>query len=139
MNLRNGAGDTPLICIVRDLRSHSHQIDFVLKILRRKEIHLNARDKRGITALMYACLLGKVHVVQMLLDAGSDPCLGKKVDNETFTPLHCAEFAKHEKIVNILKAHGTYFLEFFVAQLTALGAISRTRSTPAIAVCLNNL
>ncbi len=46
--------------------------EIALKLLERKEVHLNAKDKWGLTALHWACIMRLDKVIEQLIDHGAE-------------------------------------------------------------------
>ena len=66
-------------------------------------VHVNARNKHGVTALMRAACQGHARMVRALLERGADPNM---VRNDKFTALALAAFFGHTETVKILIEHG---------------------------------
>jgi ankyrin repeat protein len=59
----------------------------------------NCADKRGYSALHFACQVGNKSIVKLLIRYGANP---EAVDCEGFTPLEVAINRKHPEIVDVL-------------------------------------
>jgi len=77
---------------------------------------LDARDKKGSTALHYACKEGRLRSATALLDTGAP----KEAKDYRFgeTPLHRACAGGHRKVVDLLIARGSNPLSFSSAAET---------------------
>ena len=62
---------------------------------------INARDEKGIDALVYAIVHGHVEIVKLLVEQGAD-VNSKNRDKETAL-MYAAHFATHKKHVEIVK------------------------------------
>jgi ankyrin repeat protein len=74
-----------------------------IKLLIKKGLDPNARDKEGCTPLMAAAHTGHISVVKLLFEKGAD------VNAETTdgrTALSMAQAQRHPEVVTFLKAHG---------------------------------
>ncbi|KAL5010411.1 hypothetical protein ScPMuIL_012716 [Solemya velum] len=60
-------------------------------------VDLNKRDKDGMTPLGIAAFWGYADIVQSLLEAGAD--VNAANSGSMWTPLHCAAFQDHGKVV----------------------------------------
>lgn len=78
----------------------------IVQILISAGADVNAKDKEGMTALMYASRGGHKEIVQMLISAGAD-VNAKTVYN--YTALDFAYSKKHKDIVKLLRSHGAKF------------------------------
>ena len=75
-------------------------VDVVKTLLASKSIiDINAPANDKSTALLYASLKGKQHIVQTLIDEGADPNLG---DENRQTPLHGATQYGYNEVVKVL-------------------------------------
>ena len=72
-------------------------------LLTNKAIQINAKDKEGLSALIYAARAGNLVAANRLLDAGA---LIEQADAKGFTPLHWALHRKHPRLALELLQHG---------------------------------
>ncbi|XP_076428502.1 uncharacterized protein LOC107400425 isoform X1 [Peromyscus maniculatus bairdii] len=75
------------------------RIKVVLKLLSKKKFDINDKDKRGRTALHFACFYGHLHLVYFLLH---NECDVNELDDQKSTPLMKAVQSWETKIVSVL-------------------------------------
>ena len=66
---------------------------------------INTQDSEGITALHWACSVGHMDTVQVLLMAGANPNL-LELDGERLAPLDYAIIGGHQEVAQVLIEHG---------------------------------
>ena len=81
---------------------HIETVKALLASLRARGGNINVATASGDTALHFATELGRLDLVNILLDAGASLNF---VDQEGDTPMHLAIDFKHHKIVKALLAH----------------------------------
>ena len=90
-------------------------------------------DSEGFTALAYACIFGKDHVVALLLERGASPLIAS---NDDRTPLMVAAYHGHHEIVRLLLTHapdtGIDYVD--IRGETALAKACRRRAGPVATV-----
>jgi hypothetical protein len=86
-------GATPMMNAVQ-----SNKVQHLLLLIKWRA-NVNARDKRGFTALHRAAEMGHKEIVEILLDNGAD----KTIAAEGHTPLSLAEMRANEAIVELLR------------------------------------
>lgn len=70
----------------------------------RDDCDVNAYNRNGLTALIHACRMGRMDVVEMLWHAGADPAKPCKYD-ETITPLSMAEESGDPHLLRLIKGY----------------------------------
>ena len=96
MNVADANGNTPLVFIINKTGNPK-----VIQRLLEKGASVNAQNRTGETALMYAAWHGYSAIVQLLLENRADVTLKNKQGN---TALTLAESKGHPEIVEMLKA-----------------------------------
>jgi ankyrin repeat protein len=74
----------------------------ITALLQAHGANMNARDRQGMTAMMWAASKGQAATVRQFLDAGADPGLE---NNAGQTAATLAEKNRHKAIVEILESH----------------------------------
>ena len=82
-----------------------------------KTVNLNIANKRGRTALMYACRNGHREVVEHLLKTNDINV--SLTDNEGLTALCYAAYGRHNEVINVLLSNYDYNQEEIARALTA--------------------
>lgn len=93
-----------------------------LKTFIDKGFDVNARDKKGDTALMAAALVGQLAVVKFLLDRGADP---NTQGDRGWTALELAAGQSNADVVTALKERGAQVTLAAAAALGDLGRVKR--------------
>ena len=91
-------GSTPLFAAI--IGDHTGR-SFELLIAAGANIHV--QNKRGVTLLHFASLLGKKNFVEMLIALKADINAFSEAEG---TPLHCAVFAESTEVINLLLMAG---------------------------------
>ena len=68
-----------------------------------KDVDINAKDKHGITLLMYASINGRTDTVKLLLKKGADINIK---NNDGISAMDCAEKKGNSELIAMLKAAG---------------------------------
>jgi uncharacterized protein len=76
---------TPIIIAAR------HENILVMGLLLKNGAYINAQDCNGVTALMFACLAGKIETIRYLLEQGADSSLK---DNKSYQAIDYAKEGK---------------------------------------------
>lgn len=97
-DLADEKGQTPLMWAV-----HAGHQQVVEKLLKSKEIEIDAKNRAGETALLVALKKGSQKIVELLLDYGADPNVTDR-QGETF--LAWASFKGHTEVVRALLKSG---------------------------------
>eukprot|EP01125_Pyxidicula_operculata_P000943 TRINITY_DN1081_c0_g1_i1.p1 TRINITY_DN1081_c0_g1~~TRINITY_DN1081_c0_g1_i1.p1 ORF type:complete len:2429 (-),score=667.42 TRINITY_DN1081_c0_g1_i1:82-7368(-) len=100
-------GTTPLIAAAKQFGEK--RLEVLNLLLHATGVNINAQDKEGQTAIIFASLFGDYDVVKLLIDMGADiqlgtiaPGNGDKVE----TPLYYAKLNSHDNVIALLKSHG---------------------------------
>lgn len=97
-NGSTGNNLTPLIAAV-------NKLEFV-KLLLKNGANVNQQTPYGMTALMYASMVGNVDIVNYLIDKGANIFLSGNVNGDEWSALSCAAGAGKVEIVKILIKNG---------------------------------
>jgi ankyrin repeat protein len=130
-SLGGPAGVTPLM-----LAAGMGLVDIVELLVAHEKIQLEARDKVGNTAIMFAASEGHSSVVRLLLKRGADPRSGNE---EGATALIVAAGRGHEDVVQLLLANGAAPGAADNRGYTALLTSARMGHYPIVAMILGSL
>ena len=89
-------GSTPLIAAAQN-----GPAAIVELLLKQPGINLNCKDEHGLTALHFACIFGRVDILELLLAGDSGRSLEAR-DSLGFSPLMCAVEGGHEGCVELM-------------------------------------
>lgn len=98
VNARDTGESTALHQAVRC--AHKKEMDFVELLLKKPNILVDAQDKYGNTPLMLAVMKGRVHDVELLVQAGADQHVKNK---EGMSALNLADKVPHKEINKLLE------------------------------------
>jgi len=81
---------------------------------------VDAVNHQGVTAMLYACEMGRVDLVEMLWQAGADPSKPCKYDVD-ITPLRMAEESRNPHLIRLVKEYIQKAEHEFKREATELG------------------
>jgi ankyrin repeat protein len=98
----------------------------MVKLLVKAGATIDARDRRGRTPFMYACVRNRLDIVDWLAEAGADPCAQ---DNNGTTALAHATAEKHREVIDYLQSSKA---QYHFSQVSFLFSRMPLRCLPTI-------